>query len=406
MTAARTILFTHSGQDWVRGSERVLLDLATAIQPFGYRAVVWCDAEALRTACAEARIEVVAQAFPHGVDRPWWRTPRESIRSAAQVIQATGASLVHVNSLECLPWSLRAARKARIPVIAHLHIPTTLEERIWSGLHQATRVVGVSEFVLRWGLRDGVDPAFLRLVHNGVVPERLERGDASALRTSLGIPRSAFVAVTVGSLIPRKDIATVIEGVRLARAVGEDIRLLILGTGEERAQLEAQAGIAGIADKLHFLGDRQDVGAILRDAADLLLSAAREEALPLNLIEAGYFGLPSIVTDIPPHHEIVPGDSHGVLFPVGRADLLAERIVMLARTPVLRRELGQDARNKVRESFLGDRFVAQFTGLYDELTKSDRAQHGWLRGFRFPGCYWRFGLARLTGRTQGTDLPG
>ena len=70
--------------------------------------------------------------------------------------RSDGAGVVHVNGLEPLSWALAAARRVRVPVLIHLHSPTTADERIFSGLHQATAIVGVSRFVLDWTDSDGM----------------------------------------------------------------------------------------------------------------------------------------------------------------------------------------------------------------------------------------------------------
>jgi len=391
----KTILFVHSGQDWVRGSERVLLDLASHLPAARFRPVVWCNSPALRDACLAAAIPLVSTPFPAPPHQPWWRASREAIRQAIEVIGETSAALVHVNTLVSLPWALRGARRVGVGVIAHLHTPTTTDERVWCGLHQVNVAVGVSRFSLSWVESDGLDPKATRLIYNAVFPERLEHGSAAQLRGELGIPADAVVAATVGSLIPRKDIATVIAGVSGALRSGLPIHLLILGTGEELELLRALTASLGVSDRVHFLGDRDDVGAILRDATDFLISAAREETLGLNVIEAGFFGLPCVVSDIPPHREIVAEPATGLLFRPGDSDDLALKLELLLRDPSLRDSLGTRAKVEIRQRFLPDRFLAEFTDLYDDVTQLRRERLGWLAGFRFPRGYWRFGLQRL-----------
>ena len=360
--------------------------------------MVWCNADSLRAASAAAGIEVVRAPFPGASGGPWWRPDEAQVADALGLIAELGADLVHVNTLACLPWALRAARKARVPVLSHLHLPTTADERIWSGLHQVTVAVGVSRFTLDWTRSDGAGGSTTRMIYNGVAPERLEQGDAKGVRAQQGIPEDAFLVVTLGSLIPRKDIATVIEAIRIAAPAVPQLHLLVVGEGEERGRLEARTAEAGLRDRIHFAGDRSDAGAILRDAADLLVSAARSETFGLNVVEAGYFGVPSAVTAIPPHREIVEDGRNGLLFDPGHPDQLAERIGRLAAEPGLRRELGSRARERVRESFLADRFIGEFEQLYGSLMSRARWRNGWLGGVRLPTSYWRLLLSRAVGR--------
>ncbi len=391
---ARTILFLHAGRDWVRGSERVLLDLASSLPATRFRPVVWCNSAALRNACLEAGIAIVEEDFPEPAERPWWRADRSAVAIGRRVIHDSSASLIHVNTLECLAWTLRAARASRVPLIAHLHTPTTFEERVWSGLHQVDVVVGVSEFSLAWVQGDGFDRRATRLIRNAVFPDRLGRGNARGLRAELGIPEGAFVAATVGSLILRKDVATVIEGISKAARTISQLHLLILGAGEELVRLERLTADLRLRDSVHFLGERQDVGAILRDVAQVLISAAREEALPLNVIEAGFFGLPAVVSDIPPHHEIVTAAETGLFFQPGDPEGLAASLVRLNVGLETRQRLGQEARKRVEAEFLPDRFINEFTALYDELPLR-RRRRGWVLGLRIPRAYWSFGIRGL-----------
>src|SRR5262249_53239388 len=140
--------------------------------------------------------------------------------------------------------------------------------------------------------------------------------------------------------------------------------------------------------------------AILRDVADVLVSASRSEALGLNVLEAGYFGVPSVVSAIQAHREITDRSGGGLLFETGNPDDLAAKLTRLAGDPGSRDELGAKAKQFVREGFMPDRFLGEFSLLFDELLQVSRARIGWLHGFRFPRCYWGFGWAALT-RSRG-----
>lgn len=400
MSTPRTILFVHSGRDWLRGSERVLLDLAANLPAERYRPVVWCDAKLLRKSCIEAGIPCVEATLPGTPGQPWWRARPGVLELAGNVLHAVKADLVHVNMLDCLPWALRASRKARLPTVAHLHLPTSLEDRVWSGLHQASAIVGVSRSSLDWVASDGLDWSAVHLIYNGVVPKRLEQGEATSLRAQLGIPPNTLLAVIVGSLIPLKGVDTVIAAMGQTR---ETIHLAIVGGGEEHSRLRGQAETGQVLRRVHFLGDRDDVGPILRDAADVLVSAATSETLGLNVIEAGYFGLPVVVSDIPAHREIVDPGRTGLVFPPADSTELARLLQLLDRDTGLCRRLGEAAKADVRRRFLADRMFSEFCDLYDQLSSRSRWFHGWLAATRVPPCYVKFGLNRVF-RRRGPSI--
>ena len=68
-------------------------------------------------------------------------------------------------------------------------------------------------------------------------------------------------------------------------------QLLVIGSGPEQQSLTTLAMSLGVAQRVHFLGERPDCAAILRGGVDLLVSGAREEVFGLTLAEAGMLGL-------------------------------------------------------------------------------------------------------------------
>jgi hypothetical protein len=243
-----------------------------------------------------------------------------------------------------------------------------------------------------------MNPAGTRLIYNAVVPARLEQGSAEGLRASLGIAETAFVAAIVGSLIPRKDVGSVIEG--FARALGRmgDAHLLVIGEGEERNRLQDLSAHRCGEARIHFLGEREDVGAILRDAVDALVAAARSETFGLTLIEAGYFGVPAIVTDIPTHAEIVQDGVTGVLVRPGDLDQLADVLVAFFRDASRRHTLGAAVRARVMQTFLAPRFLEEFEVLYSELLARPARRYGWFGEWRFPRGAWRMAFRKVQRR--------
>ena len=219
--------------------------------------------------------------------------------------------------------------------------------------------MGVGRAALSGFLEDGLPLERTSIIYNAVDPERLLEGDTTALRTALGVRPGDLVLTAVGSLIARKGLDVLIEALARTRtaAPGIQVRLLLVGEGPERENLQAVARSLGVSEIVHFLGTRTDVGAILRGATDIALSAARAEALPLNVLEAGFFGLPMIVSDIPPHREIVEHGRTGLVVPVDDPARFAEALLDLLQSAERRQALGCLARQNVHSSFLIERYV-------------------------------------------------
>jgi glycosyltransferase involved in cell wall biosynthesis len=386
--APATILFVHEGEDWIRGSERCLLDLVERLDRRRFRPVVWCNSPVLADAArALGARALVGAGWEAARGRRW--PDRALVHEALGVIRGHDARIVHANDVGPVKWLVPAARSARVPLLTHVHHPTTETERWLGALHQASVTVGVSRFALQGFLDDGLAPHRARLIYNGVDLERLRAGSAGGLRAALGIPARATVSTFVGSLIARKAADVMLRALAAEPDAGGGQHLLIVGDGPERPGLEALARELGVDARVHFLGERADVGAILRDASDVFVTPSRSEAFPLTPLEAAAVGLPVVASDIPPHREAVVDGVTGLLVPVDDARGLAAALRRLAADPALRRRLGSAGRRRVEEEFAVGRYVASFEGVYGELLARPRWRSGWLGDWTWPRAYWR-----------------
>lgn|GEM_PF-435405 len=387
-----TVVFAHHGRDWIRGSEQCLLDLVGHLDPGRYRPVVLCDQPMLARAARAlgARAELVPD---------WGEGPRapSSVRGAVSAyLRDAAATVVHANATVTLPALVPAARALRVPVVAHLHLRTTRDDRLVSLLHQATVAVGVSEFAIAGLREEGMPPDAVRVIYNAVDVERLRGGDASGLRESLGIGPEELVLAGVGSIIERKGHDVTIRAAGALNRRGVAAHLLLCGDGEEVPALRALAHAEGVAGRVHFLGYRGDVGAVLREAVDVFVTSAREETLGLNVLEAQALGLAVVASDLPPHREAMVDGRTGLLVPVDAPDAVAEAVAALGADPARRAAMGAAGQVFTAERFSMARYVGEFTALYDELRARPAGAYGWLGGSRWPRVYnrWLVGVAR------------
>jgi glycosyltransferase involved in cell wall biosynthesis len=204
------------------------------------------------------------------------------------------------------------------------------------------------------------------------------------------------VLASVGSLIQRKGHDITIRALAALRGRGVDAHLVVCGDGEAEGDLRALAASLGVGDRTHLLGMRRDVGAVLRTLADVYVSAAHDEALPLNVLEAQFLGCAVVASDIAAHHEaIVPGGT-GLLFRDGDADDLAAQLARLAAAPDERRRFGAAGHARAADEFLVERYQREFYALYDELVAAPASRFGWVGGSSWPATYtdWAGTLAR------------
>lgn len=186
-----------------------------------------------------------------------------------------------------------------------------------------------------------------------------------SLRARLGLSPDAPLVGAVGRLVPVKDLATLLEAVaRLDR-----VHLAVVGDGESRAGLEAQAAALGLGARVHFTGWVPDVAAVYSDL-DVVALTSRNEGTPASLIEAGASGRPVVATRVGGVPLVVDDGVTGLLVAPGRAGEVAAAIGRLLAAPDLRRSLGAAARARVAGRFGQERLVRDVRTLYRELLGS------------------------------------
>jgi hypothetical protein len=156
------VLIVHFGEDWVRGSERCVLDLVKHIDRSRFAPRVWCNSPILARAVEATDVPATVSRFTVLLD---WRAPRFAVlnyvrlvREGLRLVRRHRIRLIHANTGAPNQWMIPVARTMKIPILAHLHAIYDLRGRCIFGLHHPTRVVGVS-FETIQGLRnDGVPP--------------------------------------------------------------------------------------------------------------------------------------------------------------------------------------------------------------------------------------------------------
>ncbi len=207
---------------------------------------------------------------------------------------------------------------------------------------------------------------------------RLEPG-ASTLHTNAGWGMGDLVFGFVGRLVPIKDVVTLLEAFAGVIKQVPIARLLIVGDGPLRAELEEQARCLGIAEQVCFAGWQPSLPDVYR-AIDVLMLTSRNEGTPVAIIEAMAAALPVIATDVGGISDVVADGHTGLLAPAGDSEALSDAMVRLATTPQERHELGSAGREVVRARFSAERLVADVSALYrNELRRKHSASRRHVR---------------------------
>jgi glycosyltransferase involved in cell wall biosynthesis len=152
-------------------------------------------------------------------------------------------------------------------------------------------------------------------------------------------------------------------------------QLCVVGDGPLRASLARLAADLGIQDNVHWLGERDDIPAILAGADCLLLSSHRE-GLSNAILEGMAAGLPVVATAVGGNVELVKDAETGWLVQDDDHMALAARAAALLADADLRRRLGAAARRRVAEQYSEAMMVARMAEIYHDVAGRRRHEDG------------------------------
>ena len=256
--------------------------------------------------------------------------------------------LVEQNTLSASKSNL--ARAKLVPPLMKLLYPS------------ANLVAGVSVGVAR-DLENslGFTTGMVKVLHNPIVDAELFANSTEPLEHHWFGENKPPVFLAVGRLSPQKDFPNLLRALAIVRQK-KSARLIILGEGELRPQLEAMAIDLGIEDDVALPGFVQNPYAYMSRASCFVLSS-REEGLPTVLIEAMACGCPVVSTNCPSGpEEILAGGKYGYLVPIQNSVALSEAMLQTLDNPLDRAILIERA-----NCFSIDSAVKQYLSFLDSV---------------------------------------
>jgi glycosyltransferase involved in cell wall biosynthesis len=146
----------------------------------------------------------------------------------------------------------------------------------------------------------------------------------------------------------------------------DKLRLVIVGDGPLRSELEQLIQRLDLEDTVWLAGDRKDVPELLQ-MMDVFALPSLGEGISNTVLEAMASSLPVVATAVGGNMELVKEGFNGGLVPVGDCQALANAILSLLQNESERIRQGKNARQRVSQQFDWNRTVNAYLGVYDEL---------------------------------------
>lgn len=142
-------------------------------------------------------------------------------------------------------------------------------------------------------------------------------------------------------------------------------QLTLAGDGPLKAEMEQLARDLGIEHQVTFLGDTDQVSALLA-SSDIFVLSTRYESLPLSIIEAMRCGLPVVASNTGGISELIENGVTGYVTPYSAPEKLRERLADLIASPRTRRRMGQAGRERYEQHFTVETMAGAVLALYRE----------------------------------------
>lgn len=193
--------------------------------------------------------------------------------------------------------------------------------------------------------------------------------DRLSLRSRFGVPSAVPVVLYCGRLAPEKRLDSLLDAFALGLRDVPQSRLVLVGDGPSRAELEQQCRTLGVQENVQFVGavDSAQVNCWLK-IADVFALVSELEGFPCALAEAMSTGLACLVSDIPANRQLIRNGEHGLLAPVGDSPAIAAAMVRLFRDPSLRTRMGQAGRRCIQDNYSTSRIAERYEALFSSVT--------------------------------------
>ena len=234
---------------------------------------------------------------------------------------------------------------------------------------RTSRVIAVSHYVRDRLIQEGLEPCQVEVVYDGVNTLAVPQDKRSSARQLLGMDDTEFLIGCVGYLTPEKGHALLIRGFSEILKIHPDSRLVVVGEGPLREELEMlilELGLQGRAVLTGFISDLDDV----LPGFDLLVHPSLSEGLGSVLLQAMSHHVPLCASRTGGIPEAVVDGETGFLFLPGSREALVRSVLRVRSNLGLARQQVEKGGARVREAFSVERMVADTIRVYAKVLGS------------------------------------
>ena len=353
------ILHINTETTW-RGGEQQVLYLAKGLKDRGHESVIICQ--------PNSPLSERAKTEGLYVDEVRMRSEFDLLAAwrIGKLLRQEDYDILHVHTSHAHSIGLLARFFGKVKVMGvSRRVDFPIRSRFKynsSDVHY----IAVSEAVKRVLIEGGVSAQKIEIVRSCIDLERFDKAEIRDVRTGWGIGKEAVVIGNIAHMADHKGQIYLISAADIVKRRWPNVRFVIVGDGELRGELEAEARKLSLDGVMIFAGFRKDIPSILA-SFDIFAFPSHLEGLGTSLLDAMAMKKPIVSTTAGGIPEIVEDCVNGILVPPKDPEALATAIIRLVEDDALRFRYGNAGRRIVEERFTVDRMAEKTEAVYKKL---------------------------------------
>ena len=362
------VLFIITRANTIAGAQVYVKNLATALVKQGNQALVMTGARGIFNLALERQeIETIPCDFLKQPIHPW--QDFQALYFIIKIVRTFQPDLVSAHSSKAGMLGRLACKLSNTPCIFTAHgwaftegVPEP-SRTIYQGLERiaeplAEQIICVSNSDRLIGLKAGMNPNKLRVIHNGVPDIPIQ------LKVNPDVSNPVRI-VMVARFDQQKDHITLIYAFQNLSGA----KLDLVGDGPKLEEVKRLVRQLGLTEKVNFIGYSERIAQLLSQVQIFTL-ISNWEGLPLTVIEAMRAGLPVVASDVGGVAEAVDDGLTGYCIPRNNVIVLHEQLSKLVNSSKLRSAMGIRGREKYESEFTFEQMFKKTEDLYIKVLKS------------------------------------
>ena len=290
------------------------------------------------------------------------------------IIRNNNVDLLHTHGYRSDISGFFAAKYTGIPIVSTLHGWTPISSKLrayeaidrWC-LKKFDKVICVSKVIYNALSLSGFSDNKLTYLHNAVSLEQADSPcNVKQLKEEMGWTEDDTIILSVGRLSPEKGLRVLLSAFQKKYSDSEHVKLVIVGDGPLRSELEEFSKELDIAKRVVFTGHRDNVQDYYK-MANLFVMPSFTEGFPMALLEAMQAGLPVVATKVGGIPDIIESGVNGLMIEPDNIKCLGDAMQKILSDAELTTNLSLNAKHTIQNNYSAEPWAKQIESIYNDV---------------------------------------